>query len=89
MGDIAPREGIPKAEKHRLEAEAMHNIVHDMLHNSPAAQKINSLWLVRAVFSDFLILINPGTKEYEEGQTAEAKFVKGFYLYRGHIAVIC
>ncbi|PPQ85248.1 hypothetical protein CVT25_010021 [Psilocybe cyanescens] len=45
VGDIAPREGIPKAEKHRLESEAMHNIVHDMLHNSPAAQKINSLWM--------------------------------------------
>ncbi|KDR67713.1 hypothetical protein GALMADRAFT_273060 [Galerina marginata CBS 339.88] len=59
VGDIAPREGIPKAEKHRLEAEAMHNFVHDMLHDSPAAQRINALWL-----------------EYEEGQTAEAKFVK-------------
>ncbi|KAF8966259.1 HD domain-containing protein [Flammula alnicola] len=59
VGDIAPREGIPKAEKHRLEAEAMHNFVHDMLHDSPAAQKINLLWL-----------------EYEEGRTAEAKFVK-------------
>ncbi|KAH9479817.1 5'-deoxynucleotidase hdd1 [Psilocybe cubensis] len=45
VGDIAPREGIPKAEKHRLESEAMHNIVHDMLHNSPAAQKINALWM--------------------------------------------
>lgn len=46
VGDIAPREGIPKAEKHRLESEAMHNFVHDMLHDSPAAQKINSLWAV-------------------------------------------
>ncbi|TFY66295.1 hypothetical protein EVG20_g4800 [Dentipellis fragilis] len=44
VGDIAPREGIPKAEKHRLEAEAMHNFVHDMLHNSPAAQRIEALW---------------------------------------------
>jgi len=45
VGDIAPRENIPKSEKHRLEAEAMHNFVHDMLHDSPAAQRINSLWL--------------------------------------------
>ncbi|KIM44756.1 hypothetical protein M413DRAFT_67581 [Hebeloma cylindrosporum] len=59
LGDITPWEGIPKAEKHRLEAEAMHNFVHDMLHNSPAAQRIESLW-----------------REYEEGQTEEAKFVK-------------
>ncbi|KAJ3509168.1 hypothetical protein NLJ89_g5364 [Agrocybe chaxingu] len=59
VGDIAPREGIPKAEKHRLEAEAMHNFVHDMLHNTPTAQKIDSLW-----------------REYEDGQSPEARFVK-------------
>ncbi|OSD05342.1 HD domain-containing protein [Trametes coccinea BRFM310] len=59
VGDIAPREGIPKAEKRRLEAEAMHNFVHEMLHNSPAAQRIEALW-----------------KEYEEGASKEAKFVK-------------
>jgi len=45
VGDITPREGIPKAEKHRLESDAMHNFIHDMLHNSPAAQRIESLWL--------------------------------------------
>ncbi|KAI0741963.1 HD domain-containing protein [Daedaleopsis nitida] len=44
VGDIAPREGIPKAEKQRLEAEAMQNFVHEMLHDSPAAQKIMALW---------------------------------------------
>ncbi|PCH44457.1 hypothetical protein WOLCODRAFT_139023 [Wolfiporia cocos MD-104 SS10] len=44
VGDIAPREGIPKAEKRRLEAEAMHNFVHEMLHNNPAAQRIEALW---------------------------------------------
>jgi len=44
VGDIAPREGIPKAEKCRLEAEAMENLVHEMLHDSPAALKIMSLW---------------------------------------------
>ncbi|KAI0630804.1 HD domain-containing protein [Trametes polyzona] len=59
VGDIAPREGIPKAEKRRLEAEAMHNFVHEMLHSSPAAQRIEALW-----------------KEYEEGESKEAKFVK-------------
>ncbi|KAF8621873.1 hypothetical protein AX15_007431 [Amanita polypyramis BW_CC] len=59
VGDIAPREGISKLEKKRLEEEAMHNFVHDMLHASPAAQRMYKLW-----------------KEYEEGKTAEAKFVK-------------
>ncbi|KAF9482526.1 HD domain-containing protein [Pholiota conissans] len=63
VGDIAPREGIPKAEKHRLEYQAMHNFVHDMLHDSPAAQKINALWLASIT-------------EYEEGRSAEARFVK-------------
>ncbi|KAF8903425.1 HD domain-containing protein [Gymnopilus junonius] len=59
VGDIAPREGIPKSEKHRLESEAMYNFVNDMLHDTPAAQRIYALW-----------------EEYEEGQSAEAKFVK-------------
>ncbi|VDC06101.1 unnamed protein product [Peniophora sp. CBMAI 1063] len=44
VGDIAPREGTPKEEKRRLEAEAMHNFVHEMLHDSPAAQRIMALW---------------------------------------------
>jgi len=44
VGDIAPREGIPKAKKRRLEAEAMQNFVHEMLHDSPAALRIMSLW---------------------------------------------
>ncbi|KAI0793865.1 HD domain-containing protein [Fomes fomentarius] len=44
VGDIAPHEGISKAEKRRLEAEAMHNFVHEMLHDSPAAQRIMTLW---------------------------------------------
>jgi len=37
----------------------MHNFVHDMLHSSPAAQRMYALW-----------------KEYEDGQSPEAKFVK-------------
>ncbi|KAJ7261851.1 HD domain-containing protein [Mycena rebaudengoi] len=44
VGDISPREGISAGEKQRREAEAMHNIVHDMLHDSPAARHIHSLW---------------------------------------------
>ncbi|KAH9967420.1 HD domain-containing protein [Russula dissimulans] len=44
VGDIAPREGVPKAEKRRLETEAMQNFVHEMLHDSPAALRIMSLW---------------------------------------------
>ncbi|KAI0339421.1 HD domain-containing protein [Trametopsis cervina] len=44
VGDIAPREGISKSDKRRLEAEAMRNFTHDMLHNSAVAQRIDSLW---------------------------------------------
>lgn len=44
VGDIAPQEGIPKAEKQRRESEAMQNFVHEMLHDSPAALRIMSLW---------------------------------------------
>ncbi|EKM82069.1 hypothetical protein AGABI1DRAFT_35589, partial [Agaricus bisporus var. burnettii JB137-S8] len=60
VGDIAPKENISKEKKQQLESEAMHNFVHDMLHDSPAAQRIQALW-----------------HEYEQGQTPEAKFVKG------------
>ncbi|PBK65922.1 HD domain-containing protein [Armillaria solidipes] len=59
VGDITPREGISRAEKLRLEEEAMHNFIHEMLHNSPAAQRIEVLW-----------------REYEDGKTPEARFVK-------------
>ncbi|KAI3619261.1 hd domain-containing protein [Moniliophthora roreri] len=44
VGDIAPHEGISKAEKHRMEEEAMHSFIHGMLHNTPAAQRIESLY---------------------------------------------
>ncbi|KAI0788710.1 HD domain-containing protein [Abortiporus biennis] len=44
VGDITPREGISKAEKRRLEEEAIHNFVHEMLHDTPIAQRIDSLW---------------------------------------------
>ncbi|KAL4078931.1 HD domain-containing protein [Scleroderma yunnanense] len=44
VGDITPREGISKEEKRRLESEAMHNFMHDMLHGSEAALRIEALW---------------------------------------------
>ncbi|KAH8104045.1 HD domain-containing protein [Cristinia sonorae] len=44
LGDIAPSDGISKAEKQNLEAEAMHNFVYEMLHDSPTARRIMSLW---------------------------------------------
>ncbi|KAI6014078.1 HD domain-containing protein [Pisolithus microcarpus] len=44
VGDITPSEGISKEEKRRLESEAMHNFVHDMLHGSEAALRIEALW---------------------------------------------
>ncbi|KAF9033210.1 HD domain-containing protein [Panaeolus papilionaceus] len=59
VGDIVPREGISKEEKHWQEQAAMKNFVTDMLHNSPTALTIEALW-----------------KEYEEGETVEAHFVK-------------
>ncbi|KAG1741206.1 hypothetical protein EDD22DRAFT_921514 [Suillus occidentalis] len=46
VGDITPREGISKPEKQRLEAGVMRNFVHDMLHGSPAALRIEALWKV-------------------------------------------
>jgi len=45
VGDIAPSDGIPKETKARLEAGAMHTIVHEMLHDSLAAQRIQALWM--------------------------------------------
>ncbi|KAG2011278.1 HD domain-containing protein [Coprinopsis cinerea AmutBmut pab1-1] len=59
VGDIAPSEGFTKAEKHKLEEDAMRSFIHEMLHDSPAAKRIEALW-----------------REYEEGKTPEAKFVK-------------
>ena len=41
----------------------MNNFVHEMLHYSPAAQRIEALW-----------------QEYEAGETAEARFVKGMQI---------
>ena len=59
--------------------EAMHNFVHDMLHSSPAAQRMYALWKVPMIIrsSGMNQLMLNVTQEYEDGQSAEAKFVKG------------
>ncbi|KAL1762728.1 HD domain-containing protein [Schizophyllum commune] len=44
VGDITPRHGLSKEEKAKLEEDAMKNFVHEMLHDSPAAQRIINLW---------------------------------------------
>ncbi|KAF8220190.1 hypothetical protein L208DRAFT_1426925 [Tricholoma matsutake] len=69
VGDIAPSEGISKAEKTRRESEAMRSFVYDMLHATPAALRIEALW-----------------KEYEEGHTPEARFVKALEYETKHNA---
>ncbi|KAG1734964.1 hypothetical protein EDD22DRAFT_925190 [Suillus occidentalis] len=43
VDDITPRACISKPEKQRLEAGVMRNFVHDMLHGSPAALRIEAL----------------------------------------------
>ncbi|KAF8328401.1 HD domain-containing protein [Cantharellus anzutake] len=44
VGDIAPSDGIPSAEKKKLEADAISSMVGDMLHGGPAARRIEALW---------------------------------------------
>ena len=49
-----------------------------MLHSSPAALRIEALWRVSEFFEDlFRSTDYLSYQEYEEGQTAEARFVKG------------
>ena len=56
----------------------MNNFVHEMLHSSPAALRIEALWRVSEFIEDLLRSIDClSYQEYEEGQTAEARFVKG------------
>jgi len=43
-GDIAPSDGITREEKRKLEIEAIRAMVEDMLHGTPAAQRIEVLW---------------------------------------------
>lgn len=44
VGDIAPWEGISKADKMKREREGMKCLLSDMLHDSPAAKRIRELW---------------------------------------------
>jgi len=44
VGDIAPREGFTKAQKQALERDAMRNFCTEMLHSSPAADRLYALW---------------------------------------------
>ena len=57
----------------------MNNFVHEMLHSSPAALRIEALWRVSKFFEDLFRSTDYLSyhQEYEEGQTAEARFVKG------------
>jgi putative hydrolase of HD superfamily len=60
VGDIAPGQGVDKATKRLLEADAINSIVgHMSADNAPLGQHVRDLWL-----------------EYEAAQTAEAVFVK-------------
>jgi hypothetical protein len=70
----------------------MHNFVHVMLHNSPAAQKIESLWLVRffrSVVSSITNYLLLDCQEYEAGQTNEARFVKGNCVQNRFVNLPC
>ncbi|KAF3921127.1 hypothetical protein ABW21_db0200728 [Orbilia brochopaga] len=66
VGDITPLDGIPKAEKHRRELEAMVYLTKDLL--APISESI------AAEFMDIWL-------EYEAGQTPEAIFVKDVDRY--------
>lgn len=61
VGDITPKDPIPKTEKHRRELAAMQYLTDTIIKpfNKEAAQEIYSLW-----------------NEYEDAKTAEALFVK-------------
>ena len=59
----------------------MHNFVHEMLHDSHAAQRMEALWHVRHTSgyasprSSYVQLTT--RQEYEEQSSDEARFVKG------------
>ena len=55
----------------------MQNFVHGMLHGSPAALKIESLWKVWAGIASNLGTYAESIQEYEAQETKEARFVKG------------
>lgn len=61
----------------------MQNFVHGMLHGSPAALRIETIWKVspasdvRLNSFSFRTDFFSSSQEYEEGETHEARFVKG------------
>lgn len=55
----------------------MQNFVHDMLHDSSPATRMLDLWQVIDYYLSFVEKSDLTQQEYEEGQTDEAKFVKG------------
>lgn len=61
VGDLTPFDPVPvsKAEKQRLEEEAMRSYTDELLGGGEAGKRVWRLW-----------------REYEDGETREAKFVK-------------
>ena len=55
----------------------MHNFVHDMLHDSPAARRIGTLWQVHLPHTLIMPKLMSVPQEYEDQLTPEARFVKG------------
>jgi 5'-deoxynucleotidase YfbR-like HD superfamily hydrolase len=47
VGDITPVDGVSKADKHRMEGEAMDSFLGEMLGPGEAADRIRTLWDVR------------------------------------------
>lgn len=45
VGDLTPLDGVDKAEKLRREKEALLHLVHDLLGSSPAALRLEQLWM--------------------------------------------
>lgn len=64
VGDITPHDGISKADKQKLEEDAMHTLTQKKLDpNGPASKRIRALF-----------------EEYEQRSTKEARFVKDLDL---------
>lgn len=56
----------------------MQNFVHEMLHNSPAARRIQALWQVHVSRTQAILKFTSfSPQEYEDQLTPEARFVKG------------
>jgi putative hydrolase of HD superfamily len=58
----------------------MRNFVHEMLHDSPAARRIEALWQVQPPSPTPMTVethVRFSPQEYEDQLTPEARFVKG------------